>query len=124
MVTVIGYDKRLSDDDREFFTLTIQGGVEVVQSQNGNLYMTAKKMSIPSTFNEEGCKMLIGKELPGDIEKVECEPYEYTSKRTGEIFTLTSTCVYVAEGKQKVLEIPANQFVPVGLNENSPFALV
>lgn len=100
MVTVTGYDSRLSNDDREFFTLTIQGGVEVVESKNGNFYMTAKKMSIPSTFSEEECKLLIGKELPGEIVKVECEPFEYTNMSTGEIFILNHTSKYVAEKKQ------------------------
>jgi hypothetical protein len=35
MVTVISYNQRQSEEGKEFYTLTIQGGIEVVQSQNG-----------------------------------------------------------------------------------------
>ena len=124
MVTVIGYDKRQSDEGREFFTLTIQGGVEVVESQNGNLYMTARKTSIPSTFDEEGCELLLGTEIPGEIEKVECEPYEYENKNTGEIITLSYTYTYVAEEKQENQETPMSEFSPVIQGEDSAFELV
>jgi len=120
MVTVTDYDKRLSGDGREFFTLTIQGGVEVVTSQNGNMYMTSRKTSIPSTFDEAGCKMLIGNEIPGNIEKVPCDTYEYVNQGTGEIISLSHTCEYVAEKKEtpKLMDIP--EFLPYGMNENVP----
>ena len=112
MVTVTNYNKRQSDEGREFFALTIQGGVEVVQSQNGNLYMTARKTSIPSTFDEQGCQLLIGKEIPGSIKKVECEPYEYENKNTGEVITLTHTYEYEEERKPKVVQDPQPEYVP------------
>ena len=120
MVTVIGYDKRQSEDGKEFFTLTIQGGVEVVESQNGNLYMTARKTSIPSTFDEEGCQLLVGKEIPGNIEKVKCEPYEYVNKDTGEVFNLSHTYEYVSERKQPIMTGDQPEFIPYGMNENVP----
>jgi hypothetical protein len=101
MVTVISYDQRQSEEGKEFYTLTIQGGIEVVQSQNGKLYMTARKMSIPATFDKQGCEMVLGKELPGEIKKVDCESYKYTNKETGEIITLSHSYEYVAEEKQK-----------------------
>ena len=114
MLTVIGYDKRLSEDGREFFTLTVQGGVEVVQSQNGNLYMTARKTSIPSTFDEEGCQLVLGKEIPGNIEKVKCDPYEYLNKDTGEVIILSHTFQYVEEKKEPVMPNSQLEFVPYG----------
>jgi len=123
MLTVTNYDKRHSEDGRVFFALTIQGGVEVVQSQNGNLYMTARKTSIPSTFDEEGCQLLIGKEIPGTIKKVDCEPYEYENKTTGEIIILTHTYEYEKERKPKVVYEPQPEFVPYDENQNAPFVL-
>ena len=112
MVTVISYDQRQSEEGKEFYTLTIQGGIEVVQSQNGKLYMTARKMSIPSTFDEQGCEMVLGKELPGEIKKVDCEPYEYTNKETGEIIKLSHSYEYVAEEKQDRKSVGIPEFVP------------
>ena len=117
MVTVIGYDKRVSEEGREFFTLSIQGGVEVVQAQSGNLYMTARKTSIPSTFDEEGCQILLGKELPGEIEKVPCDSYDYINKDTGETITLSHTYEYVEEKKQV-----NNQILGYNLSDTDNFS--
>ena len=118
MVTVIGFDKRLSDDDREFFALTIQGEVEVIQSQNGNLYMTARKTSIPSTFDEEECQLLLGKEIPGNIKRTLCDAYEYVNKDTGEVITLHHTYEYVEESKLEINPAVSQQFIPYNNEEN------
>lgn len=120
MVTVIAYDKRQSEDGKEFFALTIQGGVEIVESQNGNLYMTARKTTIPSTFDEEGCQLVLGKEIPGEIQKVECAPYEYLNKSTGEVIILSHTYEYVPEKKVPVLPAGTPEFVPFGMDGNMP----
>jgi hypothetical protein len=45
---------------------------------------------------------LVGKQLPGRIEKVEAAPYEYVVKETGEVLTLSHTYVYIPEEKQVV----------------------
>lgn len=98
MVRIIDYKTRTSEDGKQFFTLEIQGGIEMVLSQTtGNFYATARKSSITTTFNEQTCKALIGTEMPGGIEKQECEPYEYTVEDTGEIITLTHKYMYVPE---------------------------
>ena len=117
MVTVISYDQRESEEGKEFYTLTIQGGIEMVQSQNGNLYMTAKKMSIPSTFDEKGCEMILGKELPGEIVKVDCDPYDYTNKNTGEVITLTHSYKYVAQEKRENQTIDIPELNPFNLQQ-------
>ncbi len=98
MVRIIDYKTRTSEGGKQFFTLEIQGGIEMVLSQTtGNFYATARKSSITTTFNEQTCKALIGTEMPGNIEKKECEPYEYTVEDTGEIITLTHKYMYVPE---------------------------
>jgi hypothetical protein len=90
MVTISGYSKRLNAEGKEFFTLTLMGNVEFVKSSvTGNFYATAWKASITSTFSEEICRSLIGTKVPGSIERVECEPYEYKLADGGETLMLT-----------------------------------
>lgn len=98
MVTIINYKKRNADDGREFFSLEITGGIEMVQSkETGLFYATSKKAFISSTFDETTCKALIGTQMAGNVQKVECEPYEYVSKDTGEVMTLHHRYIYVPE---------------------------
>ena len=77
--------------------LVLQGGVEIIHSASGGMYATVRKATVASTFDEETCKGLVGTEIPGAIEKQECEPYEYTVERTGEVLTLFHRYIYVAE---------------------------
>ena len=89
MVRIIGYKERQKEDGEIFFTLELQGGIELVQSKStGNFYATAKKAIISSTFNEQTCQALLGTEISGCIVKKECEPYSYYSKETGEEITI------------------------------------
>lgn len=100
MVRIISYKKRETEDGKEFFVLELQGGIEMVKSkETGKFYVTARKASISSTFDELICQALIGTELPGRVEKVMCEPYEYVIKDTGEVITLTHRFEYVEEEK-------------------------
>ena len=100
MVRIINYKKRETEDGKEFFVLELQGGIEMVRSkETGKFYVTSKKASISSTFDELTCKALIGTELPGKVEKVECAAYEYTIKDTGEVIVLTHRFDYVEEEK-------------------------
>jgi len=96
MVRIVNYQKRTTEQGKEFFTLELQGGVEIVKSQEtGKSYMTARKASMSSTFDELTCQSLIGTELPGSVKKVECEAYSYTIKDTGEVITLNHRFEYV-----------------------------
>ena len=96
MVRILNYQKRTTEEGKEFFTLELQGGIEMVKSQEtGKFYLTARKISISSTFDEVTCKSLIGTELPGSVQKVECDPYEYTIRETGEVISLSHRYEYV-----------------------------
>lgn len=97
MVRVVGFKECSSNEGKSFISLVLQGGIELIHSANGNLYATARKTSVASTFDEETCKSLVGSELPGKIEKVECEPYEYTVQQTGEILILNYRYSFVSE---------------------------
>jgi hypothetical protein len=100
MVTISDYSKRVNSDGEEFFTLILQGDLELVKSQQtGRYYATSKKASLPSTFNEETCKSLIGQKLPGSIMRVECDSYEYNVPETGEIITLSHRWEYSKEAE-------------------------
>src|ERR1017187_9833556 len=95
---IVGYHhaKRASDG-KEFIALDLQGDVEMVQSmETGNFYATVRKASIPSTFNEETAKGLIGTKLPGKIVRVESEPYDFTIPGTTEVIQLQHRYVYTA----------------------------
>ncbi len=90
MVSIISYSKRANAEGKDFFALNLMGGVELVKSsKTGNFYATAWKSSITCTFNEEICKSLVGTKLPGTVQKIACEPYEYALPSTGEIVMLT-----------------------------------
>lgn len=95
MVRITNYQKRTTEQGKEFFTLELQGGIEVVKSQEtGKSYMTARKAIMSCTFDEFTCQSLIGTELPGAVQKVNCEEYSYTIKETGETVTLSHRFEY------------------------------
>ena len=99
MVTIVDYAKRQNAEGEEFFVLILQGGVELVQSQEtGNYYATARKASITSTFPEEFCKGLVGKQLPGSVKRISCDPFDYKIKETGESISLSHHWAYQPEG--------------------------
>jgi hypothetical protein len=99
MVTIIDFVPRSNAEGKVFYSLFLQGGIEMVKSRvSDNYYATIKKCSITSTFDEATCKASIGEKLPGSIQKKPCEPYEFTVKETGEIIALDFRWVYLPEG--------------------------
>lgn len=113
MVTVSDYAVRQNQDGESFVTLTLQGDVELVQSQTtGNFYATAKKCSISSTFNEQVAASLIGKQLPGRIVKQECETYEFVNPETAEVTELSHRWVYDSE------EVPVKKHNEISFSKN------
>lgn len=120
MVRISNYIKRTTEDGKDFFVLELQGGIEMVKSQEtGKFYITARKTTISSTFDEATCQELIGTELPGKIEKVICESYEYTIKETGEVITLSHRFEYVEEGNQTA-KVEKSNLTIEGFMENVP----
>jgi len=95
MVTISDYAARESADGKKFYALILQGGLEMVLSEEtGRYYATAKTASVTSTFDEATCKALIGSKLPGKIARIQCDPFEYTIKETGEVINLTHRWAY------------------------------
>lgn len=99
MITVTDYKVKEAKDGRSFTLLELQGGLEMVQSQqNGRFYATVRKCTVSTTFDERIAKTLIGTQMPGKITRVDCEPYEYTVESTGEVISLAHRWGYWPEG--------------------------
>ena len=102
MVNVSAYRVVETEEGDKYIRLILYGDPEMVRSEKtGNFYATVKQASITATFDEETAKKMIGKQLPGRIEKMETEPYEYETAQ-GTI-TLHHRWVY----RQDNHEIPA-----------------
>ena len=104
MVTVTSYAVRERKDGTKFIALEISGGLEIQQSQSsGNFYATIKKCSIPSTFDENIAKSMIGQQLEGNVVRIDTEPYEYVNKRTGEVMILQHGYAYRPAGSMELI---------------------
>lgn len=100
MVKITGIRHCQNAEGEEFIAFTLHGDIDLVKSkETGRYYATAAKASITCTFDEATAKSMIGKELPGTIEKVETEPYKYVIPETGEEITLTHHWDYNPENK-------------------------
>lgn len=98
MVIVKNAHLRKGEDEKEFVSLELNGDIELVQSQNtGRFYATVRRCFVSATFDLPTAKLFIGKQLPGNIVRQECEPYEYTMPDTGEVITLGYSYQYVPE---------------------------
>jgi hypothetical protein len=76
MVTIVSYAERESREGKKFYSFTLQGGMDLVLSEeSGIYYATAKQAPITSTFNEKTCQGLVGKKLTGKISNVKSDPF-------------------------------------------------
>jgi hypothetical protein len=98
MVTIVNYKPIQNENGEQFFGLEVQGGIEAVRSQETDrMYFTARKATVACTFNEVTCQTLIGEKMPGKIQKVETEPYEYIIPGTEEVITMDYRYEYISE---------------------------
>lgn len=106
MITVIDYYTKQSEDST-YNALILEGEPEfVISPKTGMPYARASKCHVYSALSEEQCKAIIGKTFPGNIEKVECDPYEYTVPETGEVLELNYSYQFVPVNSLK--ENPRN----------------
>src|SRR5665647_1764654 len=104
MVQVIGYKEVAKKDGTNFIALELTGGLEMVQSSTtGAFYATVRKCRIPSTFNADIAKMMVGQQLEGDVVRVQSEPYDYVSPTTGEAMILQHTYAYRPAGSVELI---------------------
>jgi hypothetical protein len=105
MVKIVDFKTYQNDDGQDYNALVLQGGLESVRSQeSGQIYFTARTTKVPCTFNETMCKSLIGTDLPGEIQKVEAEPYQYQIPNTDEVVELSHRFVYISERESVIIE--------------------
>ena len=94
MVKVIGVETRKNSLGEDFTVLVIQGGLEMVKSkETGKYYATVRKTTVSSTFDEATARGFIGSQLPGIIERMSCESYDYVTQ-DGEVIKLDFTYTY------------------------------
>ena len=99
MVQVTNFFEVETSAGKTFISLELTGGLELIQSQNsGKFYATVRKCRIPSTFDANIAKMMIGTQMDGDVVRVETDPYEFLNKRTGELMTLQHSYAYRPKG--------------------------
>lgn len=114
MVKIVDFAVRQNSEGKEFVSLKLEGDPEFVQSmQTGRFYLTAKRCSVTSTFDEETAQSLIGTKMPGSIIRVECDPYDYTVPETGEIISLAHTYQYVPPEAVTAMEVRIRQLETV-----------
>jgi len=103
MVTIVDVKTFEKEDGENFFALVVQGGIEVVKSQQtGRNYITSRSATVPTTLNEMACKSLIGTTLEGKVKRVECDPYDYTDKN-GDTMELSHRYEYISD-EAEILE--------------------
>jgi hypothetical protein len=109
MVTVTNFQKRKNQDEEIYFALEIQSDdLEfVVSKTTGRHYATVRRAFMSSTFNEVMCKRIIGKEMPGSIVKVACEPYEFTVPESGEV--ISRAFRYEYSPAEEVIGVPMEE---------------
>ena len=95
-------------DGTTFYALIVEGSVEPVRSEKtGRIYFTARRATVPTTFDKQTCEKVIGTEFNGDVRRVECDPYDYTIETTGETIELSHRWEFMDES----LEVLENHMV-------------
>lgn len=103
MVRITDYRTIQKENGETFYALIVQGGIEAVKSkETDRIYFTARTATVASTFNEATCQSLVGTQFPGEIKRVEVEPYEYLVPETDEIITLSHRYQFIPEEESTV----------------------
>jgi hypothetical protein len=104
MVQVTNFQEVETKEGKTFISLELTGGLELIQSQTtGKFYATVRKCRVPSTFDSNIAKLMVGTQLDGDIVRVETDPYEYVNKRTGEVLILQHSYAYKPIGSMELV---------------------
>jgi hypothetical protein len=86
MVTISDCQSRKNAKGETFYVLILSGEVDFAKSTlSGNFYLTTRRASVTTTFDQKTCQSLIGRQIPGRIIRVECEPWNSVNESTGEL---------------------------------------
>jgi len=98
MVKIINYKTATSNDGNQFILLKVSGGLQPVQSMTtGKIYFKGKTAYVASNLDEASAQAVIGSEMPGVINRMPCEPYDYIVESTGESITIDYRFEYQLE---------------------------
>jgi hypothetical protein len=97
MVTVKSFQRRQTSEGKQFLVLQIEGDLQIQFSSSGRQYASVPKCNIPCSFDELTASNLIGTTMPGTIERIQCEPYNFTNPTTGEMTVLDFKYIYRPE---------------------------
>ena len=104
MVQVTNFQEKETKEGRKFISLELTGGLELVQSQTtGKFYATVRKCRIPSTFDANVAKMMVGQQLDGEVVRIQVDPYEFVSPTTGEVLQLQHSYAYQPKGSVELI---------------------
>lgn len=110
MITIVGL-RRCEGKKGPLIALDLLGDVEMIQSQDtGRFYATARRCSVASSFDERTAQMMVGRSMPGTIERTGCAAYDYTIPESGEVIKLAHTYQYVPE--RTAVALPRQQLLP------------
>jgi hypothetical protein len=105
MVTVVGFVVKTNKEGNDFVVLELQGDIVMVLSKESNrYYASARRCNMASTFDETVAATLIGKQIPGNIVRVDVEEYEIED-RDGEVKTLNYRYEYQPEAVQEASKV-------------------
>ena len=96
MVQIIGFEKKKNEKTKEYFSVLILSGEPevMISKSSGRPYVSARKTTIPCALEEIQAQALIGKELPGSIERVSCAPFKL-KQATGKEIKISTAFQYL-----------------------------
>jgi hypothetical protein len=103
MLKIIDTQTRVNAKTKEEYQVVVLlGNVEVLRSKsNSKPYLSAKKVTLPTTLNQQQAQELIGTSLPGEIEKVDCPEYEIKMPGTNKKVKINHTFQYAPASVEK-----------------------
>lgn len=105
MVKIIDVKPSVNSEGKEYFSFLVMGGIEpVLSQQSGRYYLTARTSLVATTFDEPIARGFIGSQLPGEVVREDCEPYDFTTS-SGEVISLSHRYQYQPEPIQKSVPV-------------------
>jgi hypothetical protein len=97
MVQIVAFQKKENSRTKESYSvLVLQGDPEVLISKTSKRpYIACRRTTVPCALEDNQAQALIGKELPGSIERVSCTLFE-VKLATGKKVKISSVFQYLA----------------------------
>ena len=93
MAKIEKVEKRISADGNVFTSIgLVQFSTHT--SETGKVSLVARRANITSNISPDLLQDQIGLDLPGNIVKVDCQPYDWVNPSTGEVVKLAHTYTF------------------------------